>query len=210
MIQLGKMRVDKVPMLVMLVSDYDILMRIDDLIRLGALINCQNNNIYFSKYKDRVTCDGKSRESRSAMMKPQELPDSLAMFPKVFVKEVPQELPPPYKIMHRISLIYPMKLLKTPNFKPPQALMTKYNAWINKKMNAGIHHSVPKRPVRTMGRHSGRSGYGFEKPGEVQFKSSTAAQACRRWGNRWVERIGDRQMPRQSLLMPRYSRQMAR
>jgi len=51
MIQLGKMRVDKVPMLVTPVSDYDILISMDDLIRLGAVIDCQKNSIYFSKYK---------------------------------------------------------------------------------------------------------------------------------------------------------------
>jgi len=90
MIQLRKMKVDKVPMLVTPVLDYDILISMDDLIRLGAVIDCQKNSIYFSKYKVRVTCDGKSRESRSAMMKPQEVPDFLAMFPKVFVKEVPE------------------------------------------------------------------------------------------------------------------------
>jgi len=64
MIQLGKMRVDKVHMLVTPISDYDILISMDDLIRLGAVINCQNNSIYFSKYKVRVTCDRKSREFR--------------------------------------------------------------------------------------------------------------------------------------------------
>jgi len=145
MIQLGKMTVDKVPMLVTPVSDYDILISMDDHIRLRAVINCQNNSIYFSKYKVRVTCDGKSRESRSAMTKPQEVPDFLAIFPKVFVKEVPEELPPAPKIMHRISRIDPTKLLKTPTFKAPQALMPKYKAWINKQMNAGILHrpSVP-------------------------------------------------------------------
>jgi len=119
MIQLGKIRVDKVPMLVKPVSEYDILISMDDLIRLGAVIDCQKNSIYFSKYKVRVTCDGKSRESRSAMTKPQEVPDFLAMFPKVFVKEVPVELPLVRKIMHRISLIGSTKLLKTPTFEAP-------------------------------------------------------------------------------------------
>jgi len=85
-IQPGKMRVDKVPMLVTPVSDYDILISMHDIIRLGAVIDCQKNRIYFSKYKVIVTCAGKSRESRSAMTKPQEVPDFLAMFPKVFVK----------------------------------------------------------------------------------------------------------------------------
>jgi len=134
------MRVDKVPMVVTPVSDYDILISMDDLIRLGAVIDCQKNSIYFSKYKVRVTCDGKSRESRSAMTKPQEVPDFLAMFPKVFVEEGPEELPLVRKIMHRISLIDATKRLKTPTLKAPQALMTKYKAWINKQMNAGILH----------------------------------------------------------------------
>jgi len=62
------------------------------------------------------------------MTKPQEVPDFLAMFPKVFVKEVSEELLPVHKIMHRISLIDPTKLIKTPTFKAPQALMTKYKA----------------------------------------------------------------------------------
>ena len=105
MIQLGKMKVNKVPMLVTPVSDYDILISMDDLIRLGAVIDCQQNSTYSSKDKVRVTRDRKSRESRSAMTKPQEVPDFLAMFPKVFVKSVHEELPPAGKIMHRISLI---------------------------------------------------------------------------------------------------------
>jgi len=144
-IQLGKMSVDKVPMLVTPVSDYNILISMDDLIRLGAVIDCQKNSIYFSKYKVRVTCEGKSRESRLAMTNPQEVLDFLAMFPKVFVKEVPEELPLVPKIMHRISLIDPTKRLKTPTFKAPQPLMPKYKGWINEEMNAGILHrtSVP-------------------------------------------------------------------
>jgi len=79
------------------------------------------------------------------MTKPQEVPDFLAMFPKVFVKEVPEELPPVHKIMHRISLIDPTKLLKTPTFKAQQAWMRKSKALINKHMNAAILHttSVP-------------------------------------------------------------------
>jgi len=146
MIRLGKIRVDKVPMLVTPVSDCDILISMDNLIRLGAVINCQKNRIYFSKYKVRVTCGGKSRESRLAMTKPQEVPDFLPMFPKVFVTEVPEELPPVRKIRHRISLIDSKKLLKTPTFKAPQALMAKYQGWINKQMNSRIFHrtSVPR------------------------------------------------------------------
>jgi len=107
------------------VSDYDILSSMDDLIRLGAVIDCQKYTIYFSKYKVRVTCDGQSRESRSGITKPQEVPELLAILPKVFVKEVREELPPVREIMHRISLIDPSKLLKTSIFKAPQALMRK-------------------------------------------------------------------------------------
>ena len=145
MIQLGKIRVDKVPMLVTPVSDYDILISMDDLITLREVINCQKNRIYFPKYKVRVTCDGKSRESRSAMTKPQEVPDFLVMFPKVFGKEVPQGLPAVLMIMHRRSLIDQTKLLKTPTLKAPQALIPKYKAWISKQIKTGIHHrtSVP-------------------------------------------------------------------
>jgi len=62
------------------------------------------------------------------MTKPHEVPDFLAMFPKVFVKEVREEQPPVRKIMHRTSLIDPTKLLKTLTFKAPQALMPKYKA----------------------------------------------------------------------------------
>jgi len=123
--KLGKMKVDKGPMLVTPVSDYDILISMDDLIRLGAVIDCQKNTIYFSKYKVRVTCDGKSKKSGSAMTKSKEVTDFLAMFPKVFVKDVPEELPLVHKIMYKISLIDLTKLLKTPTFEAPQALMTK-------------------------------------------------------------------------------------
>jgi len=94
MIQLGKMRVDKMPMLVTPVSDYDIFISMDDLGGVGAVINCQKNSIYSSKFKIRLTWDGKLKESISAITKSQEVPDSLAMFPKVFVKEVHEELLP--------------------------------------------------------------------------------------------------------------------
>jgi len=132
-------------MLITPVSDYDMLISMNDLIKPGAVIDCQKNRIYFSKYKVRVTWDRKSRDSRSAMTKPPEVPDFLAMFPKVFVKPVPEELPPVRKIMHRRGLIDSTKPLQAPTFKEPQALMTKYKAWINKQMNAGMLHrtSVP-------------------------------------------------------------------
>ena len=78
-------------------------------------------------------------------MKSQEVPDFLAMFSKVFVKEVPEELLTARQIMHRINLIDLVKLLKTPTCKALQAVMTKYKAWINKQINTGILHrtSVP-------------------------------------------------------------------
>jgi len=110
MIQPAKMTVDQVPMLVTPVSAYDMLISIDDLIRLGAVMDCQKNSIYFSKYKVRVTCDGKSRESRSAMANPQGVPDFLAMFPNVFVKVVGEALPPVRNIRYWITLIDPTKL----------------------------------------------------------------------------------------------------
>jgi len=71
-------------------------------------------------------------------MKPQQVPDFLAIIPKVFVKEVPEELPPVRKIMYRINFIDRTKLLKMPTFKAPPALMTKYKACITKQMHAGI------------------------------------------------------------------------
>jgi len=40
MIQLGEMPVDKVPILITPESNYDILISMDDLIRLGVVINC--------------------------------------------------------------------------------------------------------------------------------------------------------------------------
>jgi len=67
MIHLGKMRVNKLPMLVTPVSDYDIRISMDDLKRLGVVIDGQKNSMNLPKYKVRVTCDGKSRESRLAM-----------------------------------------------------------------------------------------------------------------------------------------------
>jgi len=76
------------------------------------------------------------------MTKPQEVQDFLAMFPLVFVKGVPEKLPPVRKIIHRKSLIDLTKVLKTPTFKALQALMTKSKAWINKQMNAGTLHKT--------------------------------------------------------------------
>ena len=99
MIHLGKMRINNVEMMVTPVSDYDVLLSIDDLIKLGAVIDSKKNTIYFADHKVRVTCEAKSTQPRSAMAIPEEVPDFPEMFPKVFVKEVPEELPPLRKVM---------------------------------------------------------------------------------------------------------------
>ena len=92
------------------------------------------------------------------MTKPQDVPDFLEMFPKVFVIQVPEELPPACKSMHRISLINTTKLLMTATFKAPQALMTKYKAWINKQMNTGILHRTRVREEASMFVEAERDG----------------------------------------------------
>ena len=53
------------------------------------------------------------------MTRAQEVPDFPAMFPEVFVKELPEDMPPVRKILHRITLKDPTKLLKIPIFKAP-------------------------------------------------------------------------------------------
>ena len=78
------------------------------------------------------------------MTKTQEVPDFPAHFPEVFVKELHDTMPPVRKILHRISLKDPMKLLKTPTLKAPQALMPKLNVWIDKPLRGGI---LQRRPV---------------------------------------------------------------
>ena len=120
------------------VSDYNILLSMDDLTRMEAVIDCQKNSIYFPKYKVRVHCNGNSTHQSSAMTKAQEVPDFPALFPEVFVKELPEDMPPVRKILHRITLKDPTKLLKTPIFKAPEALMPKFKAWIDKQLRAGI------------------------------------------------------------------------
>ena len=65
------------------------------------------------------------------------------MFPEVFVKELPEDMPPVRKILHRITLNDPTKLLKTPTFNAPQALMPKLKAWIDKELRAGILQRSP-------------------------------------------------------------------
>ena len=65
------------------------------------------------------------------------------MFPGVFVKELPELMPPVRKILHRITLNNPTKLLKTPTFKAPQTLMPKFKSWIDKQLRAGILQRSP-------------------------------------------------------------------
>ena len=72
------------------------------------------------------------------MTKPQEKPDFPSLFPEGFVKEIPEELPPLHPILHRIVLKNPTKLIKTPVFKCPDALLGRFKDWINKQMAAGI------------------------------------------------------------------------
>ena len=48
-IQVGKMKGDKVSMLLIAGSEYNICISIDDLIRLGTLIDCHKNSRYCSK-----------------------------------------------------------------------------------------------------------------------------------------------------------------
>ena len=63
-IEIGKMNISKVKMMITPVSDYDILLSMDDPTRMRAVINCQNNSIYFPKYKVRVHCNGNSARQR--------------------------------------------------------------------------------------------------------------------------------------------------
>ena len=77
------------------------------------------------------------------MTKAREIPDFPAMFPEGFVKELPEDMPPVRKILHRITLKDPTKLLKTSTFKAPQALMAKFKAWIDKQLRAGILQRSP-------------------------------------------------------------------
>ena len=69
-IQIGKMKIPKVAMMVTPVSDYDVLLSMDDLMKFGAVIDCRKNTIYFPDHKVRIYCSGKSSHPRSAMAKP--------------------------------------------------------------------------------------------------------------------------------------------
>ena len=142
-VDIGKMKVRNVKMIITPVSEYDILLRMDDLRRMGAVIDCPKNSIYFPKYKVRVHCNGNSAHQRSAMSRAQEVPDFPAMFPEVFVKELPEDMPPVSKILDRITLKDPTNLLKTPTFKAAQALMPKFKVWIDKQLRAGILQRSP-------------------------------------------------------------------
>jgi len=88
MILLGKIKIDKMPILVIQVSEYDILISMENDTRLGTVISCRKYSIYFSKYKVRVICDRKSRESKLAITEYQEVPDFLTRFTKVLAKDV--------------------------------------------------------------------------------------------------------------------------
>jgi len=72
------------------------------------------------------------------MTKPQEKPEFPSLFPEVIVKEIPEELPPLRPILHRIVLKDPTKLIKTPVFKYPDALLCRFKEWIDKQIAAGI------------------------------------------------------------------------
>ena len=137
-IHIGRMRIPKVDMMVTPVSDYNVLIILNNLARFGAEINCRKSTIYFPDYKVRIYCDGKMTQARSAIAKPQEKPDFPFLFPEVFVMEIPEELPPLYPILQRIVLKDPTKHIKTPVFKCPYALLGRFKDRIDKPMTAGI------------------------------------------------------------------------
>ena len=118
-VEIAKMKVRNVKRMITPVSDYDILLSMDDATRMGAVLDCPKNCISFPMYKIRVHCDGNSAHQRLAMTSAQEVPDFPAMFPEAFVKELPEDLPPVRKMLHRIILKDPTNLLKTPTFKAP-------------------------------------------------------------------------------------------
>ena len=74
-VEIRKMKVRNVEMMITPVSDYDIFLIMDDLTRMGAVIDCQKNSIYFPKYQLRVHCNGNSAHQRSPMTRAQEVPD---------------------------------------------------------------------------------------------------------------------------------------
>ena len=69
-VEIGKMKVRNVEMMITPVSDYDILLSMDDLTRMGAVIDCQKNSIFFPKYKVRVHCNGNSAKLLALYLPP--------------------------------------------------------------------------------------------------------------------------------------------
>jgi len=120
------------------VSNYDVLIGIDNLARFGQEMDCRKSTIYFPDYKVRIYCDRKTTHPRSAMAKPQEKPDFPSLFSEVFVKEIPEELHQLHPILHTGVLKDPSKLIQTPVFKYPQARLGKFKDWINKPKAACI------------------------------------------------------------------------
>jgi len=115
-ILIGRMRIPNVDMIVTPVSDYDVLIIMDDLARFVAEINCQKSTIYFPDHKVRIHCDRKSTQLRSAMAKLQGKPYFPSLFPEVFVKEIPEELPLVRPMLQRIVLKDTTKPIQTPVF----------------------------------------------------------------------------------------------
>jgi len=74
-------------MIVTHVSDYDVLISMDDLARFGADMRCRQSTIYFPVYKFRIYWNGKSTQARSPMAKCQERPDFPSLLPEAFVKQ---------------------------------------------------------------------------------------------------------------------------
>jgi len=72
------------------------------------------------------------------MEKPQERPDFPSLFPEVFVKEIPEVLPPLRPILHRTVLKDATKHIKTPIFQCPDTLLVRFKEWIDKSIAAGI------------------------------------------------------------------------
>ena len=137
-VEIGKVKVRNVQMMITPVSDYDILLSIDNLTRMRAVIDCQKNSIYFPKYKVRVYCNENSAHQRSTMTKTQEVPDFPAMFQEVFIRKLPEDKLPVRKIFHRITLKNPTNVLRTPILQEPQSLLPKFKEWIEKRLRAGI------------------------------------------------------------------------
>ena len=156
--KIGKATI-KVPMMVAPLADYDILLGLDTLCKLGAQIDCQNNTVFLPKHKVRVHCKGASAQPRSAMAVVSEIPDFPAEYPEVFVKEIPIQLPPLRKVQHRIMLKDPNKALRTPNDKTPESLLPRFREWIKRQLKAGSIYQSPTpggSPMFVQGKVDGR------------------------------------------------------